>query len=410
MSLRSIAILALAFAVSAMTFPAAAQVSAPALSKFVEGGNRFGLNLFGQIRQKESGKNVFFSPLSVFIALHMTYNGAAGETEREMARVLGLGTLTAADASSSSLALMNRLKSADPKAELLIANSLWARRGFQFNEGFVTLNKQFFLAELTSLDFSSPQAKTTINDWVSRNTKGKIPSIIDQINQQHVLFLINAVYFKGDWQTQFDKTRTTNAPFHLAGGSDKQVPLMARSGRFSYYRGDKFQAVELPYGAGGPGGVSAILFLPDTGTTLDDFLKGLTFEKWSEWTKALRQTPGEVRIPRFKADFSATLNDPLKALGMTSAFDSSRADFSGMRSARDVFVSEVRHKAVVEVNEEGTVAAAATSVGVSVTSVQINPVQPFTFIADRPFLMAIRDGQAGAILFLGAVMEPMELK
>ncbi|HEX4999726.1 MAG TPA: serpin family protein, partial [Terriglobia bacterium] len=241
----------------------------------------------------------------------------------------------------------------------------------------------------------------------SRNTKGHIPSIIDKIDAQQVLFLINAVYFKGEWQARFDKAKTKSETFHLNGGREKPMPLMARSGRFSYYRGDRFQAVELPYGTGG---ANATLFLPDTGYSIDEFLKGLTFDKWNEWTRALRQAPGEVRIPRFKLDFSVMLNDPLKGLGMPTAFQPDRADFSGMRKERDLYISEVRHKAVVEVNEEGTEAAAATSVGISVTSVQINPQQPFTFVADRPFLMAIRDRQTGAILFLGAIMEPMELK
>jgi serpin B len=399
------AVLGMAAAIPAI--PVVAQGPATALARFVEGGNRFGLNLFSQIRQKEGSKNVFFSPLSVFIALEMTHNGAAGETAAEMARTLNTGSLSAADTASSSLDLLKRLKSVDSKVELLIANSLWARRGFQFNEGFLTLNRQFYLAEVTPLDFSSPQAKATINDWVSKNTKGLIPSIVDQINSQHVLFLINAVYFKGQWQTPFDKQQTKAAPFHLAAGADKQIAFMARTGRFPYYRGDRFQAVELPYGEGG---AYATLFLPDAGTSMDDFLKGLNFEKWSEWTRSFRPTPGEVRIPRFKLEFAATLNDQLKALGMPSAFDSNRADFRGMRTERDVYISEVRHKAVVEVNEEGTTAAAATSVGVAVTSVQVDPPKPFTFIADRPFLMTIRDRQTGAILFMGAVMEPMDLK
>jgi serpin B len=381
--------------------------TAPIDARFINGANRFGVNLFGQLRQKDAAKNVFFSPLSVFVALNMTYNGAAGTTQREMAEALNLGAMTPKDAAAASSALLARLKSADPKVELLIANSLWGRQGVKFKEDFLALNGQYFGAELTSLDFANPQAKTTINNWVSKNTKEKIPSIIDSITSQHVLFLINAVYFKGQWRTQFDKNKTQPAPFHLTGSSEKQVPMMARRDSFSYFRGDKFQVVELPYGEGG---TNATLVLPDAGTSLGDLLKDFTSEKWNDWTKTLRPTQGEVRIPRFKLEFTATLNDQLKALGMPSAFDSNRADFSGMRSERDVYISEVRHKAIAEVNEEGTVAAAATSVGVSATSVQVNPQQPFSFIADRPFLMAIRDRQTGAILFMGAVMEPLELK
>jgi serpin B len=178
--------------------------------------------------------------------------------------------------------------------------------------------------------------------------------------------------------------------------------MMAQSGNYLYYRGDKFQALNLPYGNGG---VSLYLFLPDKGSSLDEFLKGLSYQKWEEWISRFSKTPGDVKLPRFKLDYEKTLNDPLKALGMGVAFSAREADFSGIRAEKDLYISEVKHKAVVDVNEEGTEAAAATSVGVSVTSVQ-EPRERFNFIADRPFLMAIRDSQTGAILFMGAVMEP----
>jgi serpin B len=220
---------------------------------------------------------------------------------------------------------------------------------------------------------------------VSRNTNGKIPAIINRIDPQKVLFLINAIYFKGQWQKKFDKALTQPEPFYLPGGAQKQVPLMSQSGEYSYYRGDAFQAVALPYGQGGTG---LVLFLPDKESSLTEFLKGFSYEKWEQWTQGFRRTPGDLKIPRFKLDYERTLNDPLKALGMEIAF-----------------ISEVKHKAIVEVNEEGTEAAASTSVGISVTSMRPQP-ERFTFIADRPFLMAIRNQQTGAILFLGAVVEP----
>ena len=176
---------------------------------------------------------------------------------------------------------------------------------------------------------------------------------------------------------------------------------MSQSGNYQYYRGEKFQAVSLPYGQGG---TNLYLFLPDEGASLGDFLKGLSFEKWEQWMNSFRSTPGDVKIPRFKLDYERSLNDPLAALGMGIAF-TSRADFSGIRAERDLMISEVKHKAIVEINEEGTEAAAATSVGMRTTSMR-QPQQRFTFIGDHPFLMAIRNQQTGAILFLGAVMEP----
>jgi serpin B len=178
--------------------------------------------------------------------------------------------------------------------------------------------------------------------------------------------------------------------------------MMSQSGNYLYHRGDKFQAVSLPYGNGG---VSLYLFLPDQGSSIDEFLNGLGYEKWNEWINNFADTPGEVKLPRFKIDYEKTLNDPLKALGMEVAFNSRKADFSGIRTEKDLYISEVKHKAVAEVNEEGTEAAAATSVGISVTSIR-EPREPFKFIADRPFLMVIRDSQTGAILFMGTVMDP----
>ena len=216
------------------------------------------------------------------------------------------------------------------------------------------------------------------------------------------MFLINAVYFKGQWQKKFDKALTKEKPFHLPDGKQKPAPMMAQSGKYLYHRGDKFQAVSLPYGNGG---VSAYLFLPDEGSSLDEFLKGFSHQKWEALINNFNSTPGDIELPRFKLDYEKTLNDPLKALGMGMAFSKADADFSGIRPERDLYISEVKHKAVIEVNEEGTEASAATSVGIAITSAQ-RPQQPFRFIADRPFLMAIRDSQTGAILFMGAVMEP----
>ncbi len=376
--------------------------SATMNSNLAAASNAFGFDLFQQLRRQEANKNVFFSPLSVTVALAMTYNGAAGETKNAMARSLKIEGMNHAELNRASADLLKALKSSDPKIELAIANSLWARGGMRFNEDFLARNRQFYGAEISTLDFNSPQSVATINRWVSASTKGKISQIIDKIDPQQVMFLINAVYFKGQWQKRFEKTLTKEQPFHLLGGQQKPVPMMAQSGNYLYRRGDKFQAVSLPYGKGG---VSLYLFLPDQGSSLDELLKGLSFQKWEEWINNFSDTPGDVQLPRFKLDYEKTLNDSLRAVGMGVAFNSREADFSGIRPERDLYISEVKHKAVVEVNEEGTEAAAATSVGVAVTSVQ-QPRERFTFVADRPFLMAIRDSQTGAILFMGAVMEP----
>jgi serine protease inhibitor len=367
--------------------------------RLVAANNRFGFELFNQLQLKDRGKNIFYSPLSVALTLSMAYNGAAGETKEAMRRTLKTEGLNLDELNEASAALINSLMSSDPKVELAIANSLWARREVKLREDFLERNRRFFAAEVASLDFGAPSALTTINNWVSRNTKNKIPSIINQIDPDDVMFLINAVYFKGQWENRFKKGLTKNEPFYPLSGPQKEVPMMSQSGDYQYYRGYKFQAVRLFYG---DKGASLDLFLPDQDSSIDDFLKGLSFEQCGQWTGSFHQAPGDIKIPRFKMDYESRLNEPLEAMGMGVAFVGGKADFSGMRDQNDLYISEVKHKAVVEVNEEGTVAAAATSVGIT----QLSAPQRFTFIADHPFLMMIRDHRTDAILFMGVVVDP----
>jgi serine protease inhibitor len=367
--------------------------------RLVAANNRFGFELFNQLQLTDKGKNVFYSPLSVALALSMAYNGAAGETKEAMRRTLKTEGLGLDELNEASAALINSLRSSDPKVELAIANSLWARRGVKFREDFLERNRQFFGAEVASLDFDAPSALTTINNWVSRNTESKIPSIINRIDPDHVMFLINAIYFKGQWEKKFKKELTKNEPFYPLSGPQKGVPMMSQSGDYQYYRGDKFQALRLFYGAKG---ASLDLFLPDKNSSIDHLLKRLSFEQCREWTRRFHQAEGDIKIPRLKIAYESSLNDPLKAMGMGVAFEGGRADFRGMRDQNNLYISEVKHKAVVEVNEEGTEATAATSVGIKEESAR----QRFTFIADHPFLMMIRDQRADAILFMGVVVDP----
>jgi serpin B len=267
---------------------------------------------------------------------------------------------------------------------------------------FFERNKQYFGAEVASLDFSSPAAVDTINSWVNKNTEGKIEKIINDISGDDVLFLINAIYFKGQWQKEFDKQKTRPDVFTLAGGERKELPMMSQSGRYSYYKGQGFQSVALPYGKGG---VSMYVFLPDEETGLDKFEQDLTPANWDGWMKSFNVRPGEVMLPRFKVEWESNLNDVLKSLGMAEAFDE-RADFSLIAESQGgnkLLISEVMHKSWCEVNEEGTVAAAATSVGISVASA---PPPPFVMKVDRPFFFAIRDNQTGLVLFMGSVGNP----
>src|SRR5215510_3870697 len=338
--------------------------------RLVAANNRFGFELFNQLQLKDKGKNVFYSPLSVALALSMAYNGAAGETKEAMRRTLKTEGLSLDNLNQASAALINSLRNSDPKVELAVANSLWARRGVKFREDFLERNRQFFGAEVASLDFGAPGALTAINNWVSRNTKSKIPSIIDQIKPHEVMFLINAVYFKGQWENKFEEELTKNKPFYPLTGPRKEVPMMSQSGKYQYYRGEKFQAVRLFYG---DKAASLDLFLPDKDSSIDDLLKKLSLERCEKVTRSFHQAPGEIMIPRFKIDYESSLNDPLKAMGMGVAFIRGKADFRGMREQNDLNISEVRHKAFVEVNEEGAEAAAATSVAFEIEAA----FQPF---------------------------------
>lgn len=370
--------------------------------KLVDANNQFGFALLHQLREADKGKNLFLSPASITLALAMTYNGAAGETEQAMAKAMRLEGMSKEELNQAAFDLRQSLQSADPKVELTIANSLWARQGISFKKQFLETNRQYFGAQVSVLDFADPGAPQTINRWVEANTKGKIPKIVDRIPASTVMFLINAIYFHGKWQKPFDKSLTQEKPFHLANGEQKRVPMMMQTGKFPYLKGEGFQMVSLPYGGGR---LSMMIALPDEGTSLNEWLKSLDAKSWKEWTSRLVTTDGELQLPRFRMEYDKTLNDALKALGMEVAFEPDRADFTGMREARDLFLERVHHKAVVEVNEEGTEAAAVTSVQVGITSVQ-QPRPPFKMVVDRPFFFAIRDSRTGMVLFLGTVTEP----
>ncbi len=367
----------------------------PDVSSVASANTRFGFKLLQDLRERDPGGNIFISPLSISIALTMTYNGAVGETERAMAEVLEIDGLDLSTINQSNKALRDSLEDPDPKVEISIANSIWSRQGVDFNANFLERNQAFFGAEIAALDFSSPQAIATINDWVDTNTNGKIKKIVGRIDPQKLLFLINAIYFKGNWQEEFNRSRTRADVFHLLDGSEQQVQMMHQEGVYPYLRGKNFEATSLPYG---DGRVGMYIFLPNRDSNLNEFLEGLNAENWEQWISQFGNRGHDMMLPRFKLEYEVTLNDTLKALGMDIAF-SSGANFSGM-GPPDLFISEVKHKTFVEVNEEGTEAVAATAVIMAVS-------EPPVFRVDRPFFFAIYDAETETILFMGTVTEPM---
>ena len=372
--------------------------------RVVTANTEFGFNLFDEIRKTEQGKNMFISPFSVSVALAMTLNGAAAETEQAMTNTLQLQGLNSESINAGYAGLQQTLLTSDPKVTLTIANSLWARQDVPFKQDFLQRNTEFSGAEISTLDFSDPSASKTINQWVDTQTRGKLKKIVsDAIDPDTVLFLINAIYFKGTWQTKFDPSETRDGIFYLATGAQKQIPMMSRTGDYSYYANydANFQALSLPYGSGR---TSMYIFLPSRESDLDAFLEHLNAERWEQWISEFYQEEVYLALPKFKLEYEKRLNDPLKALGMEVAFSPSRADFGRMAPLEmldgNLYIGEVLQKAVVEVNEEGTEATAATKVEVKQESA------PPMFIVDHPFFFAIRDNQTKTVLFMGVLMEP----
>ena len=369
----------------------------------VTANTQFGFDLFNDIRKIEQDKNIFISPLSISIALAMTLNGASGETEHAMTNTLHLQGLDSESINAGYAGLRHALQVADPKVTLAIANALWARQNVPFKQDFLQRNTQFFGAEVSTLDFTDPNTLPTINQWVNTNTNGKITKILDEINLDTVLFLINAIYFKGTWQTEFDPSRTRDGTFYLATGDEKQIPMMTRTGDYPYLENyeAKFQAISLPYG---DGRMSMYIFLPYRESDINTFLEGLNTENWERWVSQFREQEVFLSMPKFKLEYEKTLNNPLQSLGMGIAFAPGAADFSRMADlealGKNLYIGEVLHKAVVEVNEEGTEAAAVTSVGIRATSA------PPAFMANRPFFFAIRDNETKTVLFMGTVVDP----
>ncbi|HRF60520.1 MAG TPA: serpin family protein [Fimbriimonadaceae bacterium] len=367
----------------------------------VRADNQFGFEVFRQLHAGEPQRNLLTSPTSIAIALTMTYNGARGETRTAMAKTLGLGNLSTDAVNAGNKDLRAVLLGADPKVNLDVANSLWIRQGYEIEKPFLDLNRTYFDAKITNLDFASPNAAETINDWVSAATRTRIPKIVDEIRRDSVMFLINAVYFKGSWQEPFEKEATQDGDFYSPNGK-VTAKMMSQWGENRYAKGDGYQMVRLPYGDGRLG---MTILLPDRRDGLSELIAKLDGVTWSDWTGKLRSKSGRVRIPRWRSEFDVVLNDTLGALGMGIAFDPSKADFTGMRAGGEMYIGQVRHKTFVDVNEEGTEAAAVTSVEMKATSAPA-PEEPFDFLADRPFLYTIDDSATGAILFVGILNSP----
>jgi len=370
-------------------------------TELIEAENEFGLELFQKIYAgEEAADNIMVSPLSVSLALAMTYNGANGETQKAMEETLKVYGLSPDEINESYASLVAALKSLDPKVILEIANAIYYREGFPVEQDFVSTNQNYYDAEVEALNFSSPQAVNIINDWVADKTHDKIDKILDNISGDHVMFLLNAIYFKGIWQSEFDEDYTEDLPFYLENGSTAQVPTMQKTESLPYYSNNVFRAVKLAYGAGN---YNMFVFLPQEENSLEDIVDELSVDTWKSWMESFTDTVNiDLKLPRLKYKYEITLNEVLADMGMGVAFGDG-ADFTGINKGGGLKIDYVKHKTFIEVNEKGTEAAAVTVVAIGYTSVGPQNMQ---FNVNRPFLYAITEKDTDAILFMGTVKNP----
>ncbi|MFZ5989486.1 MAG: serpin family protein [Bacillota bacterium] len=363
-------------------------------SSAAEGNMRFAFDIFRKLNNEDKKENIFISPLSISTALSMVYQGAEGTTREAMAAALGYEGMQIERINEYYKKILRALEETDKKVQLNIGNSIWLRRGAEIKKDFISSNKDVFNAQVKTLDFSKDEAADEINNWVSDSTKGKIQKIINPpIPEDVMMYLLNAIYFKGEWKEQFDKSQTFASKFRSGSGKKQEVMMMRRKGDMEYGKGEDFKAVRLPYG---DGKISMYCILPDEGISVDSFIKEMDSDKWKGIKQSISKTEDVMlQLPRFKIEYGAKdLNKSLSELGMGEAFSES-ANFTGI--SKNAFINKVAHKAVIEVNEEGSEAAAVTTVVVFTSGL----ADPINFIADRPFIFLIADEEHDAILFMG---------
>lgn len=368
--------------------------------------NSFGLTLFQNLASSVSAdSNVFISPLSVSLALTMTYNGAATQTATAMQTTLGYKNMDKTEINQSCQGLMQTLQNCDPNVIMNIANSIWyTNKSFNVEDSFININKTYFNAEVTSADFSNPATVNLINNWVSTKTYGTINQIISSIPPDIVMFLLNAVYFKGTWATAFDSSQTAPGNFYLSDGSTTSANFMVQRSKLSYYSNSLFSSVELTYGNGN---FSMVILLPNGSHNCTSILHELNQSNWNAWNADMQSnTDVQVYLPKFTLSYGNMLNNVLTLMGMGIAF-SDTADFSGIDGKHDLSISLVYHKTYLQVNEKGTTASAVTAVGIvaTVANPNLSP-QPIIFDVNRPFIFAIKETTTNSIIFMGLIQEP----
>ncbi|MDR3653973.1 MAG: serpin family protein [Paludibacter sp.] len=362
------------------------------MEKRVNQDNEFAFDLLRNIITSSGETNVFISPLSVSIALGMAWNGANGQTKTEMETAMKMSGMTPDDINGYYQIMQSTLPEIDPTTKLKIANSLWYKNGFPVKANFLKTNSDYFNAYIKELDFSQSWAVDTINNWCAKKTNNLITKPLDKIDANNVIFLVNAIYFKGIWRKQFETKNTSEANFTNELGNEVKVNMMFQRDTFAYAEDAYAQYLDMPYGNKA---FSMTVILPLDGKTTTDVLNQMTADTWSNLIQNMPTKEVEVYMPRFKTQNNFLLNDPLKNMGMNLAF-TDLADFTNIADA-SLMISRIIHDTYIEVNEEGTEAAAVTIIEVGVTSAHPTPV----FRVNKPFLFVIREKSTGVILFIG---------
>lgn len=364
--------------------------------------SRFALDLFQQL-QKNDDPNQFYSPYSIHQALSMAMNGNEGDVLEEFIRVLRFEGMSLEEASKAAASLTKFLLELDPKVRLSIANAIWYRQGFQVNPNFKATVRKNFNAEVAGLDMANPQSVNVINNWIESNTEGLIKDMLDAIPSNAVMYLVNAIYFKADWKYRFNASNTQKAPFHVTPQQEIEVDMMRMEApaTLRYYGSEGLEYVEIPYSTGHYN-MGVI-----TGVDLDTKLEGFSFEDLENWREQAMEANLILHMPKFKMRYKMEeLKEDLMALGLEKPFNPSPLNFTQLFASptEPMYISRVIHDALIEVDEKGSEAAAATIVEVVVTSV--GPNQPRVFRLDKPFVFFIQDNHSGAILFMGKLGNP----
>ena len=368
-------------------------------TRVVEAEQEFGFQLLHRLAQSRELENVMVSPFSIVLALAMTANGAAADTLKGMKEAIGVDQVSLDTVNRAYRGLIPQVTSVDREVRFQSANSIWYRQGMEFESSFLECNREFYGALVQPLDFADPAAADRINHWVSEATHDHVPTMIDKIDPLSAMFLLNAVYFKGWWQDAFDPDQTREAPFTRADGSTTSCQMMGRTGSYRFVETERFQAVELPYR---DGRFTMVVVLPQKTWSLKELRHDVNSHWWARLLESLSNEEGTLELPRCTLRCTFELNDALDALGMGVAL-APGADFSRMyRGPDSLYISKVKHKTFMCIDEEGTEAAAATSVEMRCTAMPPS----FAMRVDRPFLCCVRDTESGLILFAGQVTDP----